>query len=585
MKRLGIIFLVLVSILLFLILAGRWRSTGVGPQVQVPMFYDAHYLFPRPWTQEQTAPGVPAPAPVAALYGPNRLTQSFTAGADRLSMLALWLAGPAGSQIELTLTLPDGQVVGGRVTLEEPEGEKIYLAFPPVQQAEGKTFALTLAAPAAEWGRPVIVRTVGGDRLASSIRLNEYYRPGNLELYTYVQGGLPGRWWSAAIGEQLLPDLFRLRLQQYKPPLFKGNLFVVLLVVMLLLTVIYLVWARPGRQTWGKAFLWAGILLIGPFVLWQLSAGRVLLPGLSRPVQLQPVAEAIPVTARPEAGQRLVHDLPLTLWTAERLPEERFVETALVEGWFVGEKRPAIHVPRASELHYPLVVPPEANLVYALHLEGEGSVKYQVRLGSELLQEKVVTAGEADEWVELTLFPYAGTDAPLEFAVEPVTGDPEIYWLQPQIFTRSAWLLPALPANINQAEYYFGDEISLSGYSLDPPEPRPGEPTTVTLYWQADRPVDRQATAFVHLLDRSGNITAQHDAQPVLNSYPLPVWVPGMTIADPHPLIWPETPAGELVLAAGLYDPVTFVRWPVTDAAGERQADDRAVLDGEEGQN
>lgn len=585
MKRLVIIILVLMGVLLLLILTGRWRSSGVGPQVQVPMFYDAHYLFPRPWTQEQAAPGVPDPAPVAALFGPNRLTQSFTAGADRLSMLALWLAGPAGSQVDLTLTLPDGAVYGGTVTLEEPAGEMIHFAFPPIGDSKGQTFVLTAAAPEAAAARPVMARSVGGDRLGSSIRLNEYYRPGNLELFTYSQGGLPGRWWLDAVGEQLLPDIFRLRVQQYKPPAFKGNLFALLLVILLLLTALFLVLARPGRQTVGKVALWAGILLLAAFLLWQLLAGRVLLPGLGGPVRLEPVAEAISITARPEAGQRLVHDLPLTLWTAERVPEERFVETALVEGVFAEEKIPAIHVPRASELRYPLVVPPESNLLYALHLEGEGSVRYQVLLGEELLQERVITAGEGDEWVELTLMPYAGMDAPLVLAVEPVAGEPEVYWLQPQMLTRSEWLLNEMPAQALPAGFRFGESVSLLGYSLEPANPRPGDPTTVTLYWQVDRPVDQQATAFVHFLDGVGNIVAQHDAQPVLGSYPLPVWLPGMVIADPHPLVWPDVPAGGLTVTAGLYDPVTVIRWPVTDAGGNPQANDRAILGTTTGQN
>lgn len=56
---------VLLLILAIFLLVGKWRSTSTGPQVQVPMFYDAHYLFPRPWTQAQEAPGVPAPFPVA----------------------------------------------------------------------------------------------------------------------------------------------------------------------------------------------------------------------------------------------------------------------------------------------------------------------------------------------------------------------------------------------------------------------------------------------------------------------------------------------------------------------------------------
>ena len=97
MRPLAILCLLLAGLFLLLLFTGRWRSSGVGPQVQVPMFYDAHYLFPRPWTQEQEAPGVPPPAPLSVLYGPNRVTQSFIAGADRLSMVEVWLAGPAGA--------------------------------------------------------------------------------------------------------------------------------------------------------------------------------------------------------------------------------------------------------------------------------------------------------------------------------------------------------------------------------------------------------------------------------------------------------------------------------------------------------
>ena len=37
----------------------------------------------------------------------------------------------------------------------------------------------------------------------------------------------------------------------------------------------------------------------------------------------------------------------------------------------------------------------------------------------------------------------------------------------------------------------------------------------------------------MHVLNPAGEILAQHDAQPVLNTYPVSVWQPGTIIADP----------------------------------------------------
>jgi hypothetical protein len=79
-------------------------------------------------------------------------------------------------------------------------------------------------------------------------------------------------------------------------------------------------------------------------------------------------------------------------------------------------------------------------------------------------------------------------------------------------------------------------------------------------------------------LDRAGELAAQHDSQPVLNSYPLPNWQPGVLIADPHPLVWPDGASQQYRLSVGLYDPQTFARWPTMDAAGMRLPDDQLLL-------
>ena len=216
---------VLLLTLFTLIGIGRWRGTSSGAQVQAPMFYDAHYLFPRPWTQAQEAPGVPEPFPVA-FYGPNTISQPFISGANNLTMVEVWLQGSPYGWVDVVLADETGPLYRGQVDFPEtPEGSPVRFSFPPIADAEGRTFWLTLAAPAAQAEEPAITRTIGGDKLGGAVRLNEYGRPGNLELYTYVTGLS----FLEALTEQLLPHLFRLRLQQYKPALFKGETFAVLL--------------------------------------------------------------------------------------------------------------------------------------------------------------------------------------------------------------------------------------------------------------------------------------------------------------------------------------------------------------------
>ena len=137
----------LALLLLILIGLGWWRSSGVGAQVQVPMFYDAHYLFPRPWTQEQAAPGVPEPAPLA-FFGPNRISQSFVGGSDQLSMVEVWLAGQEKEPVVVSLVDDLGVGIGGEILLSKGvEGAVYRLAFEPYENAKGSLFTLTMTAP------------------------------------------------------------------------------------------------------------------------------------------------------------------------------------------------------------------------------------------------------------------------------------------------------------------------------------------------------------------------------------------------------------------------------------------------------
>ena len=242
------------------------------------MFYDAHYLFPRAWTQEQAAPGLPDASPLA-LFGPNRVSQSFISGMNHLAMVEIWLAGEDDEVVTIFLQDEEGPVFSGELSLSAGQaGHNYQLSFPPISDSKGREFLLTVAALNASAAQPVVIRTVGGDRLGGSLQLNEYNRPGNLALRSYANGW-PGRWWLEAVGEQILPSIFRLRLQQYKPELFKGWFFTVVLIITIFLSILFLFLARPEAkppltkvsQTLG----WALVLILGLFILWQLVEGRV----------------------------------------------------------------------------------------------------------------------------------------------------------------------------------------------------------------------------------------------------------------------------------------------------------------------
>ena len=118
----------------------------------------------------------------------------------------------------------------------------------------------------------------------------------------------------------------------------------------------------------------------------------------------------------------------------------------------------------------------------------------------------------------------------------------------------------------NAAANYFAAPIALHHHTIWPTTYLPGGPLCATLYWQADQPIPLDYTVFVHLRDATGYVQAQRDNVPVLAFYPTSQWSPGETIADMHCLqIPPAIPPGEYELVAGLYNPTTGERLPLTD--------------------
>lgn len=125
-------------------------------------------------------------------------------------------------------------------------------------------------------------------------------------------------------------------------------------------------------------------------------------------------------------------------------------------------------------------------------------------------------------------------------------------------------------------DYRFEDTLVLRGYSLAL------EPATrqvrVSLYWEAQRDLDRDYVMFVHLRHQPETAYAQADSQPREGWYPTPLWKQGEVVEDTHLLTLPDGTSPPLELVIGVVDPREENRLVALDRNGERLPDDELVL-------
>ena len=111
---------------------------------------------------------------------------------------------------------------------------------------------------------------------------------------------------------------------------------------------------------------------------------------------------------------------------------------------------------------------------------------------------------------------------------------------------------PAPPIE-NVVEYTFGDQIGLVGYARQENIAR-GSTLAVKLVWRARTPIAEDYTVFVHLVDASGKIIAQQDAQPQRAAYPTSFWDAGEIIVDEYAFAVPrDALPGEYQIRIGIY--------------------------------
>jgi len=154
--------------------------------------------------------------------------------------------------------------------------------------------------------------------------------------------------------------------------------------------------------------------------------------------------------------------------------------------------------------------------------------------------------------------------------------DQAVLGLPPDVEGRGA----SMPTPSYRQEARLGRSVRLMGYDLPDGAVRAGETLSLTLYWQCLEAMTTSYTVFVHLLDAQGKVVAQQDVLPEGGAFPTIGWPPGGVIADPHSIPLPkDVPPGSYRVEVGMYDASSGERLPVFDAAGQRVALDRVLLD------
>jgi len=121
----------------------------------------------------------------------------------------------------------------------------------------------------------------------------------------------------------------------------------------------------------------------------------------------------------------------------------------------------------------------------------------------------------------------------------------------------------------------YSGQMTLLGYDIV----QDGGRIDLTLYWLAQREIDKDYKYFVHIWS-GGKVVAQVDAMPRNNQYPTSWWAAGEIVSESVQLNLPGT--GAYMLTAGFYDPVDGVRLPAVSVDGLKDSREWVDLQGVE---
>ncbi len=110
----------------------------------------------------------------------------------------------------------------------------------------------------------------------------------------------------------------------------------------------------------------------------------------------------------------------------------------------------------------------------------------------------------------------------------------------------------------------FDGKLILAGYDVDRRRVAPGEPVTLTMWWDAAAPMARDYVAFAHLLLPPDAVWAQDDRLLELDGARTSTWAVGDRLRAQYTLALPATaPPGIYRIEVGIYDKDTYARLPV----------------------
>ena len=198
------------------------------------------------------------------------------------------------------------------------------------------------------------------------------------------------------------------------------------------------------------------------------------------------------------------------------------------------------------------------------------------------------TYGTGTAIIERAFFLVAGQTRPGEYHL--VLNEGLSAWATTPITVTNRERQFTAPDDLTPVDANLGDQVTLVGYRLDgvtwsdaPHEGltapyatlQPGQTVDVLLAWQARRWIPKSYTVFVHLLDESGAVRAQHDQVPRFD-YSTLFWVPDEIVIDWYHLSLPEdAPPGVYQIQLGMYERANNTRLPVQGTNG---ASDTRVL-------